>query len=484
MKEASISRAGRSLFRVGILTAGVYLATFLFYFRGPQGHSRTSRELFAWFFCSSLLVLFYEGYRLVDEASDAAQLRLVIGFAIVFCVIAFFIFPFHSTDVFGYLNRGWQQVHYHQNPYVYSLDEIPNWRNDPMLREHWLYNPNPYGFLFTLLSRLLVWLGHGHWWLTLFLFKAVNVGAYALTAWIIWLGAGRFGQAKARTALYLFLWNPLILMHEIANGHNDLLTGCLVALAVYLALIGAGFWIIPALFAAVMMKYAPVVLIPFAFAFVIKKHGWIAALLSSLVGALLAVAASLPYLGDWRLFRLADIRFNATLIDNSLHSFLIHIFENVARLLPSLAQYHDLVNSSIKNMLLLGFVLFLTAQFVTLSKVFPATTLLTKSLLIMFVLICLVSSKFNGWYMAILLPLALLSDQDYWLRRLVVLITAAQLLSLTFFKQAYMLNFFAMMLIPAWIIFRQIRSEQRALDGGPRRRKSVRRRSLADSGAV
>ena len=50
---------------------------------------------------------------------------------------------------------------------------------------------------------------------------------------------------------------------------------------------------------------------------------------------------------------------NATLIDNSLHSFLIHIFENFARLIPALAPFHELVNSAIELTLRLGFLLFL-----------------------------------------------------------------------------------------------------------------------------
>jgi len=65
------------------------------------------------------------------------------------------------------------------------------------------------------------------------------------------------------------------------------------------------------------------------------------------------------------------------------------------------------------------------------------------------------SSKFNAWYLGILLPLALFEEVGYWLRRLVVLISGAELFSLTFFKQAYMLNFFAMILVPSWIVFRQ-----------------------------
>ncbi len=48
-----------------------------------------------------------------------------------------------------------------------------------------------------------------------------------------------------------------------------------------------------------------------------------------------------------------------------------------------------------------------------------------------------------------LLPPALFLPERHWLRRLTLLVTTAQTLSLTFFKQAYILNYFAMILVPA-----------------------------------
>ena len=78
-------------------------------------------------------------------------------------------------------------------------------------------------------------------------------------------------------------------------------------------------------------------------------------------------------------------------------------------------------------------------------------------------LICVASSKFNAWYLGMILPLALLLEDDHWLRRLVILITGAELLSLTFVKQAYMLNYLAMIVIPAWVVFRQERKRRRSV---------------------
>ncbi|HEV2862682.1 MAG TPA: hypothetical protein VGX48_16830 [Pyrinomonadaceae bacterium] len=463
----SSPQSPRRLRVVGALTACVYLATCLFYARGPEVHTRAGREVFAWFFSLSLLALFYKGYRLVAESRDEGAARAVVFFAAVFCLLTVLTVPFHSTDVFGYINRGWQQVRYGQNPYLYTLAEVPGWEQDPMLREHWLYNPVPYGFLFTLLARGVCAVGGGNWWLTLLLFKLVNASAYALTAWLVWRGARRVGLERPTLALYTFLWNPLILMHHLANGHNDILVGCLLALAFYFATTAACLWIVPVLVAAALLKYAPGLLVPLALLFVWKRRGWKAAAAGLALGAGLAAAVSAPYLKDWRRFRLEDIRDNATLIDNSLHSLLIHVFRNVARLVKPLAQFTGAVDAVIKTTLRAGFLAFFAYRaFLWLRALrrpegLTARRVMYETTLVLAVLICFVSSKFNGWYMGILLPAALFLEEDHWLRRFVVLVTCAQLLSLTFFKQAYMLNYFAMVLVPAWIVYRQVRSERR-----------------------
>jgi hypothetical protein len=438
----------------GILTACVYLSICLFYRNGPQVYSHTTRELFAWFFCLSLLLLFWRGYQQVNRA-DKPSLRTIVYFAAAFALLAFLTVPFHSTDVFGYINRGWQQVHYGQNPYVYHLNDIPNWQTDPMFREHWIYNPNPYGFLFTLLARLIASLSGGNWWAALAMFKAVNLIMYASIGWILWLGSRRLQFIKPQLALYLFLWSPLVLLQHLANGHNDLLVGLLILLAVYLAIRENYFWIVPTLVAATLLKFAPVLLIPPALILVVRKSGWKTAALSCLFAGVLGALICFPYLRDWETLRLADMQDNATLIDNSLHSFLIHIFENVARVFKSLAPLHATVNGTIKLALRGGLLLFLLYQWLKIPHNFTAQEFNLKAALILFVLICVASSKFNAWYMGMILPVALLLDDDNWLRRLVVLISCAELLSLTFFKQAYMLNYFALILVPTWIIFRQ-----------------------------
>ncbi len=458
--QAREGQAARSLTWTGALTAVVYLATFLFYVRGFQGYTRTQREVFIWLAVVPLLYLFWRGYRIVRDSGGRVQTSQVVWFAALFCVTCAAVYPFHSTDAFGYINRGWQQVHYHMNPYVHTVAEVPGWRDDPMIWNHWIYNPNPYGFLFTLLARGLTLLGGGHWALTLGLFKAVNAAAYGFTGWLVWSGAKHLGHERPMLALYSFLWNPLVLLHHIANGHNDILIGCALALAAYLVVTGRDVWVLPALAAAMMLKYAPALLVPAALVYIYRRRGWKMTVVGCLLAALVVVAVAAPFLADWRQFRLEDIRDNATLIDNSLHSFIIHIYTNLARLVGPLMQFKEAFNSGIKIVLRVGFALFLILIHLRFWRRSSAGRLVELWALVMLLLMCVVSSKFNAWYMGMLLPPVLFLPERHWLRRLTLLVTTAQTLSLTFFKQAYILNYFAMILVPAIIIFRQVRSEK------------------------
>ncbi|HEX8722999.1 MAG TPA: glycosyltransferase 87 family protein [Pyrinomonadaceae bacterium] len=465
MGEADLKHGAgdaRKLAWAGALSAAVYAATFLFYVRGFQGYSRAAREVFIWLAVLPLLYLFRRGYRVVAAPGGERHVKTVVRFAALFCLACALVYPFHSTDVFGYINRGWQQVHYHMNPYVYTVAEVPGWRADPMIWEHWIYNPNPYGFLFSLVARALCRVGGGNWWATLLLFKALNAAAYALTGWLVWSGARHLGHARPALALYSFLWNPLVLLHHIANGHNDVLIGCALAAAAYLVVRGRDVWVLPALAAATMLKYAPALVVPAAVLYVFKRKGWKVTALGCALALVVVAAACAPYVADWRQFRLEDIRDNATLIDNSLHSFLIHLFENAARLAPALARFHDGADWGIRSALRVGFLVFLGVVYWRFWRGTSRERLLELTAVVLLVLMCVVTSKFNAWYMAMVLPPALFLPERHWARRSALLITCAQTLSLTFFKQAYMLNYFAMILVPALVVFRQVRRERAA----------------------
>ena len=410
----------------------------------------------AWVCVLTLLLLFYLGYRHVSTSVDTAQVtRIIIAFSAVFIILTFLTVPYHSTDVFGYINRGWQQYHYAENPYIFRLADTPNWQSDPMLREHWPYNPNPYGPLFSLIAWGLCAIGNGNWWLTLALFKFVNVASFVATGWFIYDGARRLGHSPV-LALFTWAWNPLVLLHHIANGHNDVVVGLFVVGAIYTLIRGWYLWTLPAAAAAVLIKFVPALIGPFLLVFLVRKAGFRRTMIGGAIGLSLALAAAMPYLKDWDRLKLEEMRDNALLLDNSLHSFLIHIYGTVAKLSPTLLGLRDQVSDAIATTLQLMFAAIFVYALYRLARSTTLRNTVFYSVLVLFVFVCVASSKFNGWYMGMILPAALLMHEGHWLRRLVVLVSAAQLGSITFLKQAYIVNYFLMHLLPVVYVSRRL----------------------------
>ena len=66
----------------------------------------------------------------------------------VFAAIFLFMIPNDSSDIYGYLARGSQQIDYGLNPYHFTVSEIDQWLEQPLLaniNHLWSYNPAPYG---------------------------------------------------------------------------------------------------------------------------------------------------------------------------------------------------------------------------------------------------------------------------------------------------------------------------------------------------
>src|SRR5262249_11244574 len=138
----------------------------------------------------------------------------------------------------------------------------------------WLDIPVPYGFLFSLLARGIAWLGHGNLWLTLGLFSLLNLLMHAGTALVLWKAATALPHTRGKVLLYIYCWNPFIVLQNLADLHNDVIVGFLVVLAAYLLLKGRAVWTLPLLVAAALIKYATLVLIPFALLFLLRSKGW------------------------------------------------------------------------------------------------------------------------------------------------------------------------------------------------------------------
>jgi hypothetical protein len=453
-----------------------------------------------WCTITTLVVLLF--FMIREIAEGRVSNRVLLGFGIAMALAAMAIRPFHSTDVYGYINRGWQQVHYGLNPYVYTVDNIRHWQTDPMLTNHWVNNPSPYGFIYLLIAKSLCFLGlitgasdKGAllWW-----FKGSNVLVHLATAYIVWRGVSftatqlqktieaedtsqpnaalpfdsieskkhKFAwcslnvlkecpparQAQLTLALYLF--NPLILFHEISNGHNDLWMGFFLTLAGYFAITANWVWLLPAVLASVLIKYGSVVLIPFALLLLIKqKQIKLGVLQGGFLALMIAALAGIPYLGDWQHFHLKEIGRNALVSHSSLHAFWFATWKILFKLFGHLTgEQRESVREGLSKLLTSSFGLFyigfLVKRFRDLD--YTAQKWIQDSVLILMILIGLISLKFYAWYIGIFLGLSLLLPISDWRKLFTWIFSLMQLMSLTIVGQSHMLNFLLMSAVP-WV---------------------------------
>ena len=182
-----------------------YAALALFFSILGNGGHIALRQLFIWPALLALIFFYCRSGRIVRRVRLTSP-GLIVLFAVVFGLLALLIPPFHSTDLYDYVNYGWMQSHYHLNPYVNVVSDIPGWRRDRMLTATgWEHNSCAYGFLFALLTRILCDLGGGNLPLSLILFKITNLACLAAIGWLVFLCTQRL-QLPSSLALCI---NPV-----------------------------------------------------------------------------------------------------------------------------------------------------------------------------------------------------------------------------------------------------------------------------------
>jgi alpha-1,6-mannosyltransferase len=439
------------LVRSGGIMLGTLLFAVLFYhLPNTLGHAR--EEIGGWAVVVGSLTAYYFGFKAVRSSPDIPRLRrTIVAFAAVFCLAAICIPPFFSTDVYCYGNIGWQQARYGCNPYVFSPSEVPGWKSDPLFFASWEDSPCAYGFLFSELSCAIAWVADGSRVLATVLFKLAGAGVFAGTAWLVWRGCKRLGRTDGECTLYLFLWNPLLLLHFVGDAHNDLLMGLCTAAGVLCALAGGWFAAMPLLLGGTLVKYGSLVLAPLLLIYLCKRYGKAKAAIGLTVGAVLCTAAAAPYLaGDWQHIALGRLAETLSEWRNyTLAAFLYFPYETASQAFPGLESLRPEVKVGIKLVLGIGFLAFYgRLLWIRLRGSYAGEKLLRDCVLVQFVLVCLVSSKFYPWYLGMFLPLAYWLPAGDRLRQAVLAVACAQVLQFTFLREAHGINSVVLLLAP------------------------------------
>lgn len=149
------------------------------------------------------------------QAPSLTRLRVLVT---CWCAPLLFVPPLFSRDVYSYFVQG-KLVAHGLNPYVNGVIDLPGWFNDGA-DPTWGASPTPYGPLFLLIERGIATAVQEHPLTATLLFRLVALVGVGLLVHFIPRLAFVCGIDPAK-AMWLTVLNPVILMHFVADAHND-----------------------------------------------------------------------------------------------------------------------------------------------------------------------------------------------------------------------------------------------------------------------
>ena len=447
-------RPFRALHRSGLAGVALYTVAAIFFYFSGSDHTSAS-EPFRWALIAGLLYAFVSGDRAVRAVPDAPRVRrIVVGYGVLLVLVAAVVPAFHSTDVSSYINSGWQQVRYGVNPYQVLLYEMPTGLTDPMFVQQWQFVPCSYGFLTALQAKAACLVSGPDHGVAVGVLKVSACLTLLAVGAVAWVGSGAAGGPRSIRAAYLVLWNPLLLLHCVSNAHNDLQLGLGVAVAVVAAVSGRWFWVFPGLAAAALVKYVSVILLPFLFLASIRSYGLMRTGVSLTAAAGIVVVCWWPYQDGFDFTYFSRMGTNLSLAHTSLASVVEFPAEVLAKSIPGLRDQRPAFQNAVRLACWGAFAVFYGALLLgRLRRSASREDTIRDSTLVLLVFL-LASPKFHSWYLAMVVPVAVCLPMGSTLRKAVLALGVANLLSFTFVYQAHFLNAVLMLVVPLWLVLR------------------------------
>jgi hypothetical protein len=373
-----------------------------------------------------------------------SNLMLYLG-AAIFGSTLLAAWPMVSSDLFTYIMEGRILGIYYNNPY---LARITDYSSDPLFSwvyYKWLLAPSTYGPLWAWFSALLAKISGNNLITNIFIFRVFAVASYLFSIYIFDKILQIIKIENKNLILYLYSWNPLLLMEVANNGHNDILMVALALLSLYLYLQKKYWLVLPVFILACLVKYIFILLLPFLLWLLIKNYPKVKNKIIFLSGNLL-ILIILLFITLWpnNLYQglLASIAWQGNLF-----------WPNFLSLLPSVLISFTHNEAIIRNICFLSFFL----CYIILLSIFCRTKIIDFMLLnkfIVYIIGCyLLSASFllNEWYILWLMPFILLIDKKIYTWLLLIITIAGMLAGyICFFSILFIL------IVAALLIFRSL----------------------------
>ncbi len=227
----------------------------------------------AFAFVTALLILFacqFAALQGVARFPGATALspwlrRSVYLFPLLFGAIMVWMQPVTTTDLYGYVARGYLFTQLHQNPMITQATLLPGGLsvNRP---------PSPYGPAWLVVTALVSLVSGNNLLMDLLLFKLIGLAGVIVAIWLVdYLARKLYPERRLRIAV-LFGWCPLLIFDSIGNAHNDIIMMVCVLAAFALMLHGRARTAFALLVMGALTKYVSAVFITLWLVYELRKR--------------------------------------------------------------------------------------------------------------------------------------------------------------------------------------------------------------------
>ena len=252
------------------IIASVSLMLFINYFQKVLNVSRTASGIIIFIIISIIFLLY--GLVLKKHKETFKNNKLLFGLIIIVSIVFALIIPTTSRDVYSYIANGWTSVHYNENPYEVTVNEVEDKYNvdDEMFSKMapvWKNEPVTYGPIWGLgISGILSYLSFGNINVALALFKISAVLVHLACCILIW----KITKKKIWCAIYGL--NPFILFEALTDVQNDLYIALFILLTIYFAVKKKNLFL-AVMFVAIgtLIKYVAIFALPFIVLYLLKE---------------------------------------------------------------------------------------------------------------------------------------------------------------------------------------------------------------------
>jgi hypothetical protein len=217
-----------------------------------------------------LTAAYLGGWRAVRDG--AGSRRVVWAFAVLFALTLFWLLPI-TSDLFAYLVQAHLFTDVGANPLLHAP---LGFSDDSLVQAYpasYLVHSSIYGPVWLLLSAPGM-LGRHDVIGGLFYLKGLAAVAYLGCAWLLERILRQVRPEDSVRGLYLFAWNPLVVLMAVGDGHNDIVMMAAVLLACWLLLQRRWLWSFAILALSVWIKYVSAILVPLFALYVLRSGPW------------------------------------------------------------------------------------------------------------------------------------------------------------------------------------------------------------------